>query len=87
MWIFLTNKGKKVKKGLGGINMVELQKNRSVFIDGSREVQVNIIIEFIRSIRESSLRGRLRRRGRILEMLQSFCDRSKLLISWLSLTR
>ena len=34
----------KVNEVLVGINMVEVQKNRSVFIDGGCEVQSNIFI-------------------------------------------
>ena len=62
-------------KRLVGINVVEVWKNRELFIDGGCEVQSNFIMICFREIRFSSLKVKLCRRGRSLEMSQQFSAR------------
>ena len=50
--------------------MVEFSENRTLLLDGGCEVQVNFIINVLKQIRVSSLRVKLRRSKRSLEMSQ-----------------
>ena len=64
-----------MKKGFGGVDMVEVRENMVWFLDGGYEIQSNFIVK-IRAIRVSYLRVMLCSRGVILERLQPFYARS-----------
>ena len=55
-----------MKRGLGGINLVEVQKNRVWWLHGGCEAQSNFVINCFREVRVAYLRFMLSRRGRII---------------------